>query len=53
MIGENLVNADPATKLCPLLQRGSGKDVAGLSGVNANAGGVLVEQSRNYIHFFF
>ena len=30
----------------PLLERGAGEDVAGLPGMDADAGGVLVEQAR-------
>ena len=37
----------PPLQLGPLLQRRAGEDVAGLARVDADAGGVLVEQAAD------
>ena len=53
MIGQNLVDAYPASQLGPLLKRSSRKNVARLPRMNANIGGILIKQPRNHVHFFF
>ena len=47
LAGEHLVHADPSLQDGPLLQGRSGEDVACLAGMNADAGGVFVEQARD------
>ena len=44
--GEHLVHADAAAQHRPLLERRAREDVAGLPGMDADAGRVLVEQAR-------
>ena len=48
--GQHLVDADAAAQHGPLLQRHAGEDVAGLPGVDADAGRRLVEQAVDDVH---
>ena len=50
VVGEHLVHADAALELGALLERRAGEDVAGLARVDADAGGVLVEQAVDEVH---
>ena len=45
VIGEDLIDADAAAQLGTFLQGRSGEDVPGLPRMNADAGGVSIEQT--------
>ena len=47
MVGEHLVHADASLEDRALLQCRPREDVAGLPGMDADAGGVLVEEPRD------
>ena len=50
MIGQDLINTDAALKFRSLLQRSTGKNIAGLTWVNSNTRCVFIEQAVDDIH---
>ena len=53
VVGQHLVDADAALQLGALLERRAGEDVAGLPGVDADAGGVLLNRPLMTLIFVF
>ena len=49
--GEHLIHADAAAQDGTLLQGGPGEDVPGLARMDADAGGVLVEETADHVQF--